>query len=221
MTGSVVFMTAILTLNHPLDAARLKVARAEEHIRELQREIRSYLDSQPYDVIPSRRAGQGGPAVHLRVPPPHRLSAIVGDCLSNLRAAVDLTFWALALQTGPKDPDRDRIFFPIFSNEVKFQAAQVGFARYVQPEAVAVIEQVQPFRTRNAALAVLRTLSNQDKHGFLALTVREKENAEDGQRRFVVFDDTNLPAISVDVLLNQIARHITADVLPKFERLFA
>lgn len=213
-------MRDLLTFKHPLDGARLKVARAEEHVRELEGEVRAYLETHPYDFVRSTPTHDQVVPVHVRTTPPARLSAIIGDCLSNLRASLDLTFWTLALETGPKDPDRERIFFPIFSNELKFQAALPGFARYVSAEAAEIIEQVQPFRTRNAALALLRTLSNKDRHGFLALTVRGRATADEHRIAFVAFEDATLPVGAVDAMLAKIARHISVDVLPKFDPLF-
>lgn len=214
-------MPDLLTFRHPLDGARLKLARAEEHIRELEQGIRVYLDTHPYEFGRSCETHGHVVPVQLRAIPPAHLCAMVGDCLSNLRASVDLIFWTLALETGPKDPDRERIFFPIFSNEQKFQAAVPGFARYVSPEAADLIEDVQPFRTRNAALAVLRTLSNKDRHGFLALTVRGRVTTDDQRVAFVAFEDAALPVGAVDAVLAKIARHISTGVLPRFEPLFA
>lgn len=213
-------MSDLLTFQHPLDAARLKVGRAEEHVRELEREVRAYMGTHPYEFVRSSQADSQVVPAHVRVVPPARLSAIIGDCLSNLRASLDLTFWTLALETGPKDPDRERIFFPIFSSEPKFQAALPGFSRYVSPEAADVIEQVQPFRTRNSALAALRTLSNKDRHGFLALTVRGRATSDNRPVAFVAFEDTTLPVGSTDAVLAKIARHISVDVLPRFDPLF-
>lgn len=193
--------------SHTLDAARLKVARADEHIRELDREICAYLATRRDEVV---QEAQGG-VLHAHVPSALHLSAIAGDSVYNLRASLDLVFWALALQTGPKDPDRERLSFPIFANESKFRAAQEGFARYVPLPAVHVIEAVQPFRTRNRALSVLRTLSNQDRHGLLALTAPDSEGA------IVALEGATMPPGSVTAVLQTILRHISTDVLPQFE----
>jgi len=182
---------------HPLEAARIKIGRAEEHIRELDREAGAFVSAV------------------CRGPVPARLSAIVGDALSNMRASLDLTFWTLSLETGPKDPDRERLFFPIFANEAKFRSALPGFSRYISAEAAAAVERVQPFRTHNVALAILRTLSNKDKHGFVGLGIRSKADAAP----FISFGDAALPVGPAVAVLSKIARHIGADVLPQFEAL--
>jgi hypothetical protein len=209
-------MSCGAAMKHSLDDARLKIARAEEHVQRLEREIREYLDTRPYDVVKRFRGGQSVVAMRVRVGPPRHVSAIAGDCLNNLRASLNLIFWMLALQTGPKDPDRDRLAFPIFADESKFRAAQDGFARYIPTEAAEVVEEVQPFRTRSVALSLLRTLSNQDKHGFLGLTVKHVPGAEP-PTACVAFDDPTMPVGSVEAWLNKILQHIRTDVLPKFE----
>ena len=114
-----------------LDGVRLKIGRAEAHIRELEREIHAYVESRPYEVLRQAQGASQIIPIHIRVPPPPHLSCIVGDVVYNSRAALELVFWALALETGPKDPDRDRISFPIFADQSKFAGAQDGFERYL------------------------------------------------------------------------------------------
>jgi hypothetical protein len=203
-----------------LDVARLRIERAEGHIRELEREIHAYLESRPYEVLRQAQGASQIIPIHVRVPPPTHLSCIVGDVVYNSRASLELVFWALALETGPKDPDRDRISFPIFVDQSKFAGAQDGFERYLPAGAIEVIEDVQPFRTRNASLSVLRTLSNQDKHGFLTLTVIGVPGPE-GPAGVVALKQSKVPQAPVDVLLHKVLRHISVDVLPKFEPLFS
>jgi hypothetical protein len=208
------------TMSHLLEDARLKVARAEEHIRDLEREIGAYLETHPYEFVRRWQGEQRVTTLRVRVPPPHHLSVVVGDSLYNLRGSLELIFWALATQTGPKDSDRDRISFPIFANESKFRSAQDGLARYIPSEAIDVVEEVQPFRTRNAALSVLRTLSNQDKHGLLDLTVAGIPRTE-ATAVVVALNDPTMPLGGVETLLQTIRRHITTEVLPKFEPLLS
>jgi hypothetical protein len=210
-----------MAMSTALDSARLKVGRAEQHIGELEHEIHAYLASHPFEFLRQLQAGNpNAVSVHISVPPPAYLSCIVGDAVYNSRAALELIYWSLALETGPKDPDRDRISFPIFADESKFAAAQDGFERYLPSGAIEAIEAVQPFRTRNASLSVLRTLSNQDKHGFLALTVVGM-NGRDGPSAVAFRPSPKLPTGAVDVLLHRILQHITREVLPKFEPLFS
>src|SRR5690348_6278202 len=52
-----VFCVFAFAMNHPLDGARLKVVRAQEHLDALKAEIRMYLDEQPHQIIRSEPDG--------------------------------------------------------------------------------------------------------------------------------------------------------------------
>src|SRR5580765_8130368 len=108
-------------MNHPLDGARLKVIRAEEHLDSLKAEIRMYLKGDPYAVVPHEGYD---PGVTLAVTqPPLRLSTLVGDVVVNARAALDYIVFQLSREyfIPPFDPaTADRIvkkavMFPIAS----------------------------------------------------------------------------------------------------------
>src|SRR5438094_6769697 len=91
-------------MKHPLDGARLKVIRAQEHLDCLKAEVWMYLHQQPDEV---RSQPERSPQhtwlrpTHVLPPivpaePPPRLSAIIGDCVTNARAALDYIMWELA-----------------------------------------------------------------------------------------------------------------------------
>src|SRR5258708_428207 len=96
-------MPMLSTLNHPLDGARLKIVRAQEHIDSLTAEVRMYLDEKPYEVIKQHDGHVWRFSPDVTIPPPLRLSTIIGDCLGNARAALDYIMWQLALMHF-KDP---------------------------------------------------------------------------------------------------------------------
>ena len=101
----------------------------------------------------------------------------------------------------------------------RFKVARAdGFARYISAEALEILEEVQPFRTRNVALSILRTLSNKDKHGFPGLTITTIAGA-DQPTACVALDDSTVPLGNVDAVLEKILPHISAEVLPTFEPL--
>src|SRR5262245_15024560 len=105
-------------MSHPLDGARLKVVRAQEHLESLKDESRGYLDGHPYKIITEEiHDPQGFPSMQAILPdgspkltkywkftpevhtlPPLRLSALIGDVVGNLRAALDYIVWQLALR---------------------------------------------------------------------------------------------------------------------------
>src|SRR4051812_6533280 len=127
-------------MNHPLDGARLKIVRAQEHLDSLKAEIGMYLNEHPHEVFShpktypydSRRgavhaAYYSASIQHVLPPltpgvPPLRLSTIIGDCVTNARAALDYIVWELAQRYFKPAfditdrNDRRIVAFPIYQN---------------------------------------------------------------------------------------------------------
>lgn len=106
--------------------AVFKLYRATLHLQELQREIAAYLSSQPHSTaLYSHESGRKyllrG---HLSHEPPEVLPLIVGDCLQNMRVALDHLAWALA-ELGGEEPPRNTAF-PIYIDEDDFHDRTKG-----------------------------------------------------------------------------------------------
>jgi hypothetical protein len=107
---------------HPLDSARAKLRRADEHLDALKAEAAAWLDSRPYDLYWDPPYPELIETPHLELDihvgvvrePPEALGVILGDVLHNLRGALDNLFWALVTRTGMPTPAEARtISFPI------------------------------------------------------------------------------------------------------------
>ena len=157
-----------------LDSARLKVVRAQEHLDALRFEARRYLDTRPYEAATERHGDRIDVFPRMKTPPPVRLSAIIGDCVSNLRSALDYVMWQLA-ERHTKTPlvvGKDRPYFPIFSDNKAYANNLKHLARYTIPAvALAELEKVQPYHAGHESLASLRELVNEDKHRLPLLTI--------------------------------------------------
>jgi hypothetical protein len=81
-------------MNHPLDGARLKIVRAQEHLDSLKAEIGMYLKEHTHDIVIDKETNLT--TVVVITEPPLRLSTIIGDCVTNARAALDYIIWQLA-----------------------------------------------------------------------------------------------------------------------------
>ena len=100
---------------------------------------------------------------------PRRLSIILGDSLHNMRASLDHLVFQLA--SRPSGKSARRVAFPIFDDPTEYASAVDKMLPKVHPKARTIIEQLQPYRARDAAfsfgpqmLSVLYHLSNFDKH---------------------------------------------------------
>lgn len=170
-------------MKHPLDGARLKVVRAQEHLDAVKYEISMYIHTKPYTVVIEKDGDMwmGRPIV--RIEPPPRISTIVGDCVTNARAALDYIAWQLAVRYfahPPLNPEADKrlISFPIYEN-----TADPGYVnkikrfadRQIPAAAIDEINSVQPGNTTYRSLAWLHNIVNTDKHRMPVLTYNVTE----------------------------------------------
>jgi hypothetical protein len=98
-----------------LDGARIKLARAEVHLKELEGRLQDWQVSKPYSVtgaIEPDNRDQLWKVATEPMPPPDL--AVIGDILFNLRSALDHLAWQLVLRANGR-PDR-RTEFPIFTD---------------------------------------------------------------------------------------------------------
>jgi hypothetical protein len=149
---------------HPLESARLKVARAREHLKELDAEAMLFIDSQPYIPTYQYDFDGGWSYVIARkfADPPHRLAFLAGDFAHNLRAALDHLVYALA---GLGEEERgDRTQFPIFQKVADYERHEATYLEGVRPCDRTKIRRLQPFEKSNSLLMNLKALDDRDKH---------------------------------------------------------
>jgi hypothetical protein len=165
---------------HPLDGARLKVIRAQEHLGALQSEIGMYLHEKPYEFIREEHGDFLTFTPIISTQPPIRISTILGDCVTNCRAALDYILWALVQRyfDPPFDvrsyEDRKITAFPITDDPAHpgYLNRLKGLAkRQIPTPAIDEIRTVQPYNTGYKSLALLHDLVNTDKHRLPLLTM--------------------------------------------------
>lgn len=108
---------------HPLEGARAKIARANEHLEELRVEWHVFIADQPYGI---RIEADPDPTCYLfyfevRREIPMRMSVIAGDIVHNLRSALDHSIAALAYKHTGKHNRSSA--FPVYTSEDQFLAA--------------------------------------------------------------------------------------------------
>jgi hypothetical protein len=169
-------------MSDPLDGARLKVVRAQEHLDAFKAEGGAFLDTKPYRFESEIYDKHWWVKPRIVAPPPMRLSAIIGDCLTNARAALDYILWELAQQyfDPPVDlsrwHDRKSLSFPVLSAEPKRRQPHLNHLdalakRGIPADALLAIKNVQADVSGDESLRWLTELVNRDKHQTLILTI--------------------------------------------------
>jgi hypothetical protein len=163
------------------DGVKLKLARADEQVRSIVAAVQDYAATfaSPALMLDGELDGS---VFTLRLPPlpplDSNVSVDIGECLHNLRSALDQTTYAMLQANIPNisglTPKRREEYertsqFPITDSPTQFagQSARRQM-RGLSGEAVSTIERFQPyFGGRDSvgdSLWCLRELSNTDKH---------------------------------------------------------
>jgi hypothetical protein len=150
-----------------------RLDRALYHLESLKAEVRAWADERPYRTWSDFDVNDLYKLTWLEVlhPPSAELSLIVGDCIHNLRAALDNLIYELAVaHHGGRVPSNveGKSAFPIFSESAQFARKRKDMIGGIAPAAQAVIESLQPYnrggKFRRSPLWQLNQLSNEDKH---------------------------------------------------------
>jgi hypothetical protein len=160
---------------HPLDGARLKIVRAQEHLDSLKIAIWEYEKTNPYAVTINNNPKQIGGKADITKHPDPRFSTIIGDCLHNLSSALDYVMWEIAstfagrpLSAPPLGDDKP--YFPLWDSTTSFTnySARLNDPRkwnYKIPHpVVSAFEAVQPYHAGYERLGLFKILVNVDKH---------------------------------------------------------
>ena len=148
-----------------LAAARIKVDRAKAFIQELHRILLEYVSSDPLQVVPTPE-GEEEPGYITSWRPIGLLpGAIVGDCIHNLRSALDLMASELARLNGQSDKN---VHFPVAQTLAGLpeQIKNKNFQK-CGADAVDLLKTFAPYRGGNDRLRALHDLDLRDKHAAL------------------------------------------------------
>ena len=153
-----------LSFTGPLASPTAKLLRANEHLQALIA-IDEKLATVDCEVVFTEDAARGIGYFVLHLPKcPAELSTVAGDCLHNLRSALDYLVWQLVLANPPQQPD-GRNMFPICSAAASFNGqVKRGRLQGLAAGAVEAVEKLQPFDAPHHPLALLDQLCNADKH---------------------------------------------------------
>jgi hypothetical protein len=190
--------------------AWIKHNRALTHIQELNTACAEFVgaDPKPYNIAVEFEAESGcyvARFLELRAPD-LQLGAIVGDIAHNLRSALDLSAWQLAIQHTRKAAKENRglVSFPLTRSNKRFRAHDA--VPFFSERALAVIEGLQPYdspdRKNLEALSWLSTLSNADNHRVATGSFADPDlsgvtyHVEDGQIRSV--EDLTEPGTAIE-----------------------
>jgi hypothetical protein len=171
-------------MDHPLDGVHGKLERAHENIVNLEREIRAFLETGPYPVIPNDdpKVIQEALKAHANRVIPIRFSVLSGEIIHQLRSCLDHIAWQLSPQQR-RESAPTAIEFPIFISKPADKDTIKGYERKVKGISdcgLRLIESLQPYHRdpscaltgpANHALWIIHDLDRIDKHRELIITL--------------------------------------------------
>jgi hypothetical protein len=153
-----------------LRGSSLKLQRAERHVIELNAEIGKFLIRKPYALVveKDKNPGQQNYVLRVRENIPDDFPCFIGDCIHNLRSALDLAAVQLVKVQGD---DGKGVYFPFTDDASKLDGAIA--ARKINkaaPGVEAYIRSLKPYPGGNDALRAIHDLDIMDKHQLIIPT---------------------------------------------------
>ena len=136
-----------------MQSAFAKLNRGKSHRDGLRTDIEAFRSRNPHDWVvqqTSYRDGQNRLTISIVVKVneenPDIWPVMIGDILTNLRAALDHSIFGHAASRTVLKPHQERdMHFPILTDSTKWPGIQSKLAPLLDPAVLAVVEQSQPF----------------------------------------------------------------------------
>jgi len=165
-----------------LGGVRNKIGRAEKHFDEVNTAVEIALGAEdnanltpPYEYYPDRQE------LIISSPKPKpvdpSLPLAIGDCIHNLRSALDHLAFQLAVLNGKGAEAESKISFPVCLTENEFtKFIKKKVAPFIDGQALAAIKELLPYQTGAVheadILWVISQLDIIDKHRLLVVLTR-------------------------------------------------
>jgi hypothetical protein len=151
-----------------------KIRRADEHIAAFGVALRAFWATEPFEISVDANAdtGRNLNMVVRAEPIPENLRAIAGDCIQNLRSALDHLVNALVLSNGGTPSNQNE--FPVLQGPISNNGERKNFDRKVKgmrQEAKDQILSMKPYQGGDNTLWRLHEFSRTDKHVTLLSTL--------------------------------------------------
>lgn len=162
-----------------LTSARAKLRRAEDHFKAVNDDVGGRLQPSDYKVAKhiNADATEHSWVFHATKGMNFEdISLIAGDCIHNLRSALDHLVYAIAVHESSQDPPPDarRLAFPITCKPSEFADARRRI-KSLSDSVRAAIEAVQPYNRPHPEfpplLGLLGEFDDLDKHRLLQVTI--------------------------------------------------
>jgi hypothetical protein len=223
---SVGLLSAVVRMLGQMQSAFAKLGRAKAHRDTLDADVKVFRDRDPHgwNIKPTDHPSDPSLGVltirlEVREPTPPEWGLIVGDILTNLRAALDHTVVGHAAKRSQQpltEQEEKKLNFPILLNQKqwlgapaapatattpatpKVESAHKKLVKYLDPAVLDVIEKSQPYHNappEGHPLGGLNDLVNRDKHRAVQVVsyIRKRFEVEKSDVEVVWVDAPDVP----------------------------
>lgn len=156
----------------PLFGSKLKISRANRHIRDLESLFDSFVNDNPYRLkVNANEDGSFTVTSEFERSLPSETATIIGDTIHNLRSALDHLACDMIRQSG-QEPTRYH-GFPIYEKKTDFDGGITSKMKGAANKFMDFVKAQRPYRDcgGNAWVHDLSALDNDDKHIVLTPTI--------------------------------------------------
>lgn len=154
-------------MGNRFESTRLKIAGAKKHILDLDSEIKTFFDDNPYERVKPDLLSSEYSIFKFKLVRqiPNSIPELVGDAAGKLRAALDHAVFAVA--SAVNGDGVRKASFPFSRDADRFENNLKGTCKDVPQEIYSVFRSLKPYRGGNDLLFALNEICNGDKHKFV------------------------------------------------------
>ena len=170
-----------------MDNSRLKIGRAEKHLKELKTYLRSNRPFK-YCLETNYISGERATFAKRNEEAANNAALIIGDVIHNLRAALDFIYWECTEKSSKSEGERAQIKFPITATEKSLNESVLpGLPARVSTKFSDALASLKPYREKggNVKLCAIHDLDIMDKHKLLIPTGNFTEITADEVQKYV------------------------------------
>jgi hypothetical protein len=162
--------------NPALVSVRAKIDRAQSHFHAVKAALKVVLGTKPktqHVAFQIHLERQELISTIPKAPPVDpALALMIGDCIHNLRSALDHLVYQLALQNGTGSEAAEKTFFPVYLTQTEFDSRVKKLVKpFISDAAFAELQKSQPYTAydvpEEADIWILHKLDIIDKHRLL------------------------------------------------------
>jgi hypothetical protein len=177
--GSLVGSDFVAMDYDPFYSARLRIARAKEHLQDLKTQIDRFFSEKPYTRIiePDPDDTHEIHKIRLTKRFPFRWRILATEVIEHARSSLDHATWAAAyLKT--RNPNLEFGTFPFVRSVDCIDAKIKGVSKDCPAEIQALLREFEPYKGGNEVLYVLNDMCNLSKHALVTFMAKAWASGE-------------------------------------------